>query len=206
MEVESRESFNCGWSVRLSGWVPTAAGLFLSPKAPRDYDSQIQFSGGSQFATLIDHTSFFPSFLPSFGPPNHSKGVRTCTFPPSYHFFFWYKRQKCVSPTPNDSRRYIVLSIRQWSDTLFHMMCSVNEFLFQASKRGTFTKQLSIITRWRHVSSASVLYVNLDADVTQFQRKFSEKQRCVTTFKSNQLVYLPQTSVRWNAVDDDNGI
>ena len=86
MEVESRESFNCGWSVRLSGWVPTAAGLFLSPKAPRDYDSQIQFSGGSQFATLIDHTSFFPSFL-LFGPPNHSKGVQTCTFPPSYHFF-----------------------------------------------------------------------------------------------------------------------
>ena len=206
MEVESRESFNCGWSVRLSGWVPTAAGLFLSPKAPRDYDSQIQFSGGSQFATLIDHTSFSLLSCHHLVLQTTVRAYELVLFRHLTTFFSGIKGKNVSPPTPNDSRRYIVLSIRQWSDTLFQMMCSVNEFLFQASKRGTFTKQLSIITRWRHVSSASVLYVNLDADVTQFQRKFSEKQRCVTTFKSNQLVYLPQTSVRWNAVDDDNGI
>ena len=86
------ESLNRGWSVRLdsrSGSLPLTSWLWQ----PDPIFGRLAICDANRPYV------FFPSFLPLFGPPNHSKGVRTCTFPPSYHFFFWYKRQKqCVSP------------------------------------------------------------------------------------------------------------
>ena len=87
MKSSNCSSRHLAFSPSLLNWVPsrncrvlTAGGQSLFPTSwQKQQRAAIQFSGGSQFATLIDHTSFFLELLYSALIPSYSLVQKSVT-------------------------------------------------------------------------------------------------------------------------------